>query len=74
MNHLQSKDHIIWGSRGGDNDIVLGLVHTMPDKFENATLGAKKGTKVFRPHMKTDNMFCVHTTAFYRRRNCLISL
>ena len=24
--------------------------------------------------MKTDNMFCVHTTAFYRRRNCLISL
>ena len=24
--------------------------------------------------MKTDNMFCVHTTAFYRRHNCLISL
>jgi len=24
--------------------------------------------------MKTDNMFCVHTTAFYRGHNCLISL
>ena len=23
----------------------LGLVHTMPDKFENATLGAKKEQK-----------------------------
>ena len=33
----------------------LGLVHTMPDKFENATLSAK-----------TDKMFCVHTTAFFR--------
>ena len=29
-----------------------GLVHTMPDKFENATLRAK-----------TEQMFCVHTRA-----------
>ena len=46
---------------GEDN--ILGLVHTMPDKFENATLGAK-----------TEQMFFVHTTAFYQRHNCLISL
>ena len=32
---------------------VKGLVHTMPDKFENATLRAK-----------TEQMFCVHTRAF----------
>ena len=31
----------------------LGLVHTMPDKFENATLRAK-----------TEQMFCVHTRVF----------
>ena len=37
-------------------------LHTMPDKFENATLGAK-----------TKQKFFVHT-AFYRRHNCLISL
>ena len=29
---------------------ILDLVHTMPDKFENATLRAK-----------TEQMFCVHT-------------
>ena len=33
--------------------IDLGLVHTMPDKFENATLRAK-----------TEQMFCVHTRGF----------
>ena len=27
------------------------------DKFEN-------GTNVLRPHMKTEQMFCVHTRAF----------
>ena len=43
---------------------ILGLVHTMPDKFQNATLRAKNGTNVLRPHMKRDKMFCVHTTAF----------
>ena len=32
---------------------VLGLVHTMPDKFENANLRAK-----------TEQMFCIHTRAF----------
>ena len=32
----------------------LGLVHTMPDKFENTTLRAK-----------TEQMFCVHTRAFW---------
>ena len=41
----------------------LGLVHTMPDKFEKATLGAK-----------TEQKFFVHTTAFYQQHNCLISL
>ena len=35
----------------------------LPDKFENATLGAK-----------TEQKFFVHTTAFYQRHNCLISL
>ena len=34
-------------------DIYLGLVHTMPDKFEKATLRAK-----------TEQMFCVHPRAF----------
>ena len=32
---------------------MLGLVHTMLDKFESATLRAK-----------TEQMFCVHTRAF----------
>ena len=32
---------------------AVGLVHTMPDKFENATLRAK-----------TEQMICVHTGAF----------
>ena len=35
-----------------------GFVHTKADKFENATLSAK-----------TDKMFCVHTTAFFRWYN-----
>ena len=34
--------------------VNLGPVHTMPDKFEIATLRAK-----------TEQMFCVHTRAFY---------
>ena len=37
----------------------LGLVHTMPDKFENATLRAK-----------TEQMFCVHT---WKRNKCSAS-
>ena len=36
-----------------------GLVHTMPDKFENATLRAK-----------TEQMFCVHT---WKRNKCSAS-
>ena len=35
-----------------DTHTDRGLVHTMPDKFENATLRAK-----------TEQMFCVHTRA-----------
>ena len=40
-------------------ETYLGLVHTMPDKFENATLRAK-----------TEQMFCVHT---WKRIKCSAS-
>ena len=47
-----------------DCNAHLGLVHTMPDKFENATLRVKTEQMFLRPLMKTDKMFWVHTIAF----------
>ena len=57
------------GTVGREQD--SGLIHTMLDKFENATLRAKNGTNVLRPHMKMDKMFCIHTRAFLG--GCLLS-